>query len=196
MDNRTEKVKNMVAKTKDRIIYLHNEGVRVETKKGISASFKFGMNIQSELFFPYTLENEHFEDDCYPLYLFFDEAFRVWTQKDKETIIGIGDSISFIFDGQDLIGMDFDKFMQLDILHFDYVEEKYYGPPTGDGVNFRYYNVYYNIKHQMIAYVWRRKIREITLRDTFFLQKKYEDLEYLEEFGIMKIKDLQGRDSV
>lgn len=187
MDNRTEKVRSIAVKTKDRIIYLHKQGVRVETKDGISVSFKFDMSILNGLILPYTLENENFENNCNPLYLFYNELFRVWTKKDNETIIGMGGSISFILKECELIGMDFDKFMQLGLLHLDFIEEKSYGPPIGDGVNFRYYDIYYNVEYQMAFYVWRKRIREVTLRDTFFLQKKYEDSQYLDNYHIKKI---------
>lgn len=189
MDKKAKEAKNIAAKTKGKIIYLPHEGVIAENKKGISTPFKFGMNIQDCLAFTYVFEDEEPENSySRPLYMFFDETFMVCTTKvDKTSISIIKCSDSFIFEGYEIIGMKLDVFLQLNLIHFDYFDEDNYLPGSGDGTNFRYYKVYYNIEHKLAIFVWREKIRFVTLCNSFFTERLYEDPAYLERYHIRKL---------
>ena len=170
---------------KEKITYVPHEGVVVEDRNRNSFFFKLGSDILKNHFFSYTFEDEDPEDCSSPLYLFFNETFRIWTEKDKKTILGMACENSFILKGYELIGMDFKELLQLGILRFDYVEYDRYW--LGSNINFRYYTVYYNLEYNFSIYVWRKKIRRILINSNFFTQKKYEDIEYLESLEIIKL---------
>lgn len=176
------------AKTKDKITYIPHEGVIAEDGNGTLASFKLGLNIERGLGLPYVFEDEYEDNEGYysfPLYMFFNETFRISTKRDKTTIEVMSCTHSFILEGHELIGMDFGELLLLNILHFDYVHNNYYG--LGNNINFRYYAVYHNLEYKLSVYVWRKKIREVLVNGNFFIEKKYDNPEYLDFFKVIKL---------
>lgn len=170
----------------DKITYIPHVGV-VVAKGHDAALFKVGMDIRGGLVFPYEFEDkdpEDPEDSSSPLYMFFNETFRIWTEEDKTTISGMSFSHTFIFNGYELIGMDFEKFSQLNLFSFDYIKDSLYS--VGSDINFRYYKVCYNLKYKFSVYIWRKKIREITINAAFFRKKLYKNIQFLDYFDINK----------
>ncbi|WP_455607686.1 hypothetical protein [Bacteroides sp.] len=184
----SENISSKSAKTRNKITYVPYEGVIAEDGNGILAFFKLGANIKKELVFPYAFEDEYEDDEGYhffPLYMFFDETFQILTERDNKPAKLIYCAHSFIFEGYELMGMEFEKLLQIELLQLDYVHNNYYGP--GNNINFRYYTVYYNLEHKLSIYVWRRKIREILINEIFFQKKEYENPEYLDRYKIIKL---------
>lgn len=171
----------------DKITYIPHVGVVVE-KGHDSILFKVGMDIRDGLVFPYELEDKEPENpgdnSSRSLYMFFDETFRIWTKEDKTTISGMSFSHTFIFNGYELIGMEFEKLSQLHLFSFDYIKDSLYS--VGSNTNFRYYKMCYNLKHKFSVYIWRKKIREITINDAFFRDKMYRNAQILKCLKINK----------
>ena len=173
-----------------KITFIPQQGIVADNKKGVTAFFKFGEDVREQLVFPYTVERHRIrhkknEGKYYSLYMFFDETFQILTERDKKTAKLIYCAHSFIFEGYELMGMEFEKLLQIELLQLDYVHNNYYGP--GNNINFRYYTVYYNLEHKLSIYVWRRKIREILINENFFQKKEYENPEYLDRYKIIKL---------
>lgn len=170
----------------DKITYIPHVGV-VVAKGHDAALFKVGMDIRGGLVFPYEFEDKDPEDpdeNGRLLYMFFDETFNVLTEKDKTTISGMAFSHTFIFNGYELIGMEFEKLSQLNLFSFDYIKDSFYS--VGSNINFRYYKMCYNLKYKFSVYIWRKKVREIKINDTFFRKKLYKNIQFLDYFDINK----------
>ena len=175
MENLKIKERNIVMGTQNgKITFIPQQGIVADNKKGVTAFFKFGEDVREQLVFPYTVERHRIrhkknEGKYYSLYMFFDESFRVWTGKGLTKISGFGCYKSFIFKGYELIGMNLERFLQLNLFHLDYIDEDYYS--VAPGINFRHYKVYYNLAFQLSIYIWRKKIR-VVLVCGFFFEKK------------------------
>ena len=193
MENLKIKERNIVMGTQNgKITFIPQQGIVADNKKGVTAFFKFGEDVREQLVFPYTVERHRIrhkknEGKYYSLYMFFDESFRVWTGKGLTKISGFGCYKSFIFKGYELIGMNLERFLQLNLFHLDYIDEDYYS--VAPGINFRHYKVYYNLAFQLSIYIWRKKIRVVLVCVFFFEKKMYEDPDYLEIFKLKKIED-------
>ncbi len=193
MENLKIKERNIVMGTQNgKITFIPQQGIVADNKKGVTAFFKFGEDVREQLVFPYTVERHRIrhkknEGKYYSLYMFFDESFRVWTGKGLTKISGFGCYKSFIFKGYELIGMNLERFLQLNLFLLDYIDEDYYS--VAPGINFRHYKVYYNLAFQLSIYIWRKKIRVVLVCGFFFEKKMYEDPDYLEIFKLKKIED-------
>ena len=211
MERNNVKEKNIVeqGKGKIKLIYVLNKGIVARNNvgdiischysliqniyKGIVARnnvgdimfFQFGQNITPYLVLPYDyMEADPEYPECTEVYSFFNEGFAFWvSKKDRDVLYKMVCMSSFIFEGYELIGMEYDKFISLKLLYPDYVQ--YDSEYPGSNINFRHYTIYYFCKYQFVFYVWRGKIRRVYLKDRFFRNKPY----YMRNFDVVKYEE-------
>lgn len=187
MERNNVKEKNIVeqGKGKIKLIYVLNKGIVARNNVGDIMFFQFGQNITPYLVLPYDyMEADPEYPECTEVYSFFNEGFAFWvSKKDRDVLYKMVCMSSFIFEGYELIGMEYDKFISLKLLYPDYVQ--YDSEYPGSNINFRHYTIYYLCKYQFVFYVWRGKIRRVYLKDRFFRNKTY----YMRNFDVVKYEE-------
>ena len=188
MEKENVQEKNIVTTRKDKIkfIYVPKKGIIAQSGKGDNiAFFQFEKNIESLLKLSHIyLEGIPEYPECTEAYSFFDDGVAFWvSKKDRNILSRIRCDTSFVFKGYELIQMEYEKFINLKLLFPDFIQYDYYFP--GPKEYFRYYTLYYFCKYQLVFFVWRKKIRMVIMKDSFFKRKKSQ--KYLEKERIRKV---------
>ena len=178
MESVNVKERNTAVEIKGRVklIYVHKKGMLAQNNRGDDiAFFQFGNKIESYLHLPHEYnesDNDPEYPDCTDTYCFFNEGFTFWVdRKDRNVLWRMRSDISFIFEGHELIGMNFDDFMKLNLLTPDYVEKDRLSLAIGKEY-FRHSTLYYFCEYKLTFYVWRKRIRTVIINNPFF-----EDME-------------------